>query len=197
MQWRSKAELCFLCTQIQKYKYTNLYLKTEAHTDGGTAVPCRVQRHSCPGALHHALCTMLVSSCYAEARYLFSVKCHKSFSFTRRDSTYYVKLKFGQIPPENSFCAQSSRRKPQIQEENVIFVIITTVASVVLIVIIIILTMIMMTISLGGTGVAGGPSVNKFYQVSLCPLSPPHSLTLSLSHLLLLILASHTLSSSS
>ena len=65
MQWRSKAELCFLCTQIQKYKYTNLYLKTEAHT--GTAVPCRVQRHCCPGALHHALCTMLVSSCYAEA----------------------------------------------------------------------------------------------------------------------------------
>ena len=65
MQWRSKAELCFLCTQIQKYKYTNLYLKTEAHT--GTAVPCRVQRHCYPGALHHALCTMLVSSCYAEA----------------------------------------------------------------------------------------------------------------------------------
>ena len=83
MQWRSKAELCFLCTQIQKYKYTNLYLKTEAHMDGGTAVPCRVQRRCCPGALHHALCTMLVSSCYAEARYLFSVKCHKSFSFTR------------------------------------------------------------------------------------------------------------------
>ena len=27
--------------------------------DGGTAVPCRVQRRCCPGALHHALCTML------------------------------------------------------------------------------------------------------------------------------------------
>ena len=44
------------------------------------------------------------------------------------------------------------------------------ISIVVLSVLIFLLTR-MMTISLGGTGVAGGPSVNKFYQVSLPPLT--------------------------
>ena len=44
--------------------------------------------------------------------------------------------------------------------------------SIVALIVIIFLLTTMMTISLGGTGVAGGPSVNKFYQVSL-PLSLP------------------------
>ena len=79
----------------------------------------------------------------------------------------------------NSVKFHHQRRKPQIQEENVTVIII---ASVALIVIIILHIMIMMTISLGGTGVASGPSVNKFYQVSLCPLSASQPLTFSSSY---------------
>ena len=55
-------------------------------------------------------------------------------------------------------------------EKISIVVLIVLIVLVVLIVLIFLLTR-MMTISLGGTGVAGGPSVNKFYQVSLPPLT--------------------------
>ena len=222
MQWRSKAELCFLCTQIQKYKYTNLYLKTEAHMDGGTAVPCRVQRRCCPGALHHALCTMLVSSCYAEARYLFSVKCHKSFSFTRLPQhippSYFksgrntfgcfsllyhhtflsywsnAPLDYGWTRPSraSTHCASDNCPIVQIFLHSCLVMMMTT-SSVMMMT----MTTVMIRLHLAqvwwwlqhllyddddiddhqsevGTGVAGGPSVNKFHEVSL-PTSHPYN----------------------